>query len=59
MRPEVVSREHSAKDHSYTRSVRFTTEKEQEVEAVLGGFLLGEEFTLDDYTTGHEKRGVE
>ena len=57
--PLYLPREHSAKDHSYTRSVRFTTEKEQEVEAVLGGFLLGEEFTLDDYTTGHEKRGVE
>lgn len=57
--PLYLARERTAEDRKYTRSIRFTVEENSLVEEVLEGFLLGEEFAPKDYTTGHEKRGVE
>lgn len=57
--PLFLPKERSALERPYTRSIRFTIETKDEVSKVLGGFLAGEEFTLEEYTTGHEKRGVE
>ena len=57
--PTYLPTERSASEQTFVRSIRFTTETDAEVAAVLRGFLFGEAFTLDEYTTGHEKRGVE
>ncbi len=37
----------------------FTLEPADEVKALLDSFLKGAPFPLKEYTTGHEKRGVE
>lgn len=37
----------------------FTLESPDEVKAILDSFLKGAPFPLKEYTTGHEKRGVE
>lgn len=37
----------------------FTVESAAETGHILNAFLAGEELKLSDYTTGHEKRGVE
>ena len=37
----------------------FTLESAEEVKKILDAFLKGEPFVLGEYTTGHERRGVE
>ena len=37
----------------------FTVESPEEMRNVLDAFLLGTQTELGEYTTGHEKRGVE
>lgn len=37
----------------------FTIETETETEQILNGFFKGKPLPYEDYTTGHEKRGVE
>lgn len=37
----------------------FTLETEKETKAVLDAFLLNREMPVGEYTSGHEKRGVE
>lgn len=37
----------------------FTLESDREMKSILNAFLLGDDLRLPEYTTGHEKRGVE
>lgn len=37
----------------------FTLESDREMKSILNAFLLGDDLSLPEYTTGHEKRGVE
>lgn len=39
--------------------IDFTLESDREMTRVLNAFLLGDDLRLPEYTTGHEKRGVE
>lgn len=42
-----------------TKRLDFTLETAEEMRAVLKTFLEGDAFAFQEYTTGHEKRGVE
>lgn len=48
-----------AKWKGLSKRLDFTLETDSEMRAVLKAFLNGEIFPLREYTTGHEKRGVE
>lgn len=37
----------------------FTLEGDREMKSILNAFLLGDDLSLPEHTTGHEKRGVE
>ena len=37
----------------------FTLELPEKMEEILSAFLLGQKMPEDEYTAGHEKRGVE
>lgn len=39
--------------------IDFTLESDREMTSILNAFLLGDDLRLPEYTTGHEKRGVE
>lgn len=54
-----IPRQGGAAGGKYTKRLDFTLESGAEMRAVLDAFLGGQAFPLREYTTGHEKRGVE
>lgn len=54
-----ILRQGGAASGNYTKRLDFTLESGAEVRAVLDAFISGQAFPFREYTTGHEKRGVE
>lgn len=54
-----ILRRGGAAGGNYTKRLDFTLESGAEMRAVLDAFICGQAFPFQEYTTGHEKRGVE